>query len=117
MEERYQQLISYLRSSKSGCPVYPAGFSVTQKRALRQQAATFEEKDGLLYHVSSDKITGRKNYLRVVIDEAEKKRLLLAIHNGIDGGHFGRDKTLSKVFSNTLIVLSLNQFLSFHIDS
>lgn len=97
-EERYQELVAYIRGSKLGSPTYPASFSASQKRGLRQQAATLEEKDGLLYHVSSNKITGQKALNRVVIDEAEKKRLLQAFHDGLDGGHFGRDKTLSKVY-------------------
>lgn len=96
-EERYQQLIRYLRGSKSGTPTYPAGFSTSQKRGLRQQAATFEEQDGVLYHRSSHKVTGNRKLLRVVLGEGEKKRLLHAFHDGLDGGHFGRDKTLSKV--------------------
>ncbi len=81
-----------------GTPIYPKGFSASQKRGLRQQAATFELKDGVLYYVSTNKITTEKILLRVVIGEDEKKRLLQAFHDGLDGGHFGRDKTLSKVF-------------------
>ncbi len=95
--ERYHQVISYLRGSKSGNPAYPTGFSTSQKRGLRQQAATFEEKDGILYHISSDRGTSQRILLRVVVEEAERKRLLHAFHDGLDGGHFGRDKTLSKV--------------------
>ena len=29
------------------------------------------------------------------MDRAEKIRFMSACHDGIDGGHFGRDKTLS----------------------
>ena len=38
-----------------------------------------------------------KTLRRVIVDPAEKTRLILACHDGIDGGHFGRDKTLRKV--------------------
>ena len=38
-----------------------------------------------------------KSLRRVIVDPAEKTRLIRACHDGIDGGHFGRNKTLSKV--------------------
>ena len=94
-EERYQQLLEYLRGSRIGSAVYPSGFSANDKRGLRQQAATFVEKDGVLFH-SSQGPKG-KSLGRVIVDPAEKTRLIRACHDGIDGGHFGRDKTLSKV--------------------
>ena len=52
-EERYRQLVEYLRGSRVGSPVYPSGFNANDMRGLRQQAATFEEKDGLLYYSSN----------------------------------------------------------------
>ena len=33
----------------------------------------------------------------VVVSMREKERLMQAYHDGIDGGHFGRDKTYLKV--------------------
>ena len=94
-EERYQDLLDYLRGVRCGRPVYPSSFTVNQKRGLRQQAACFEEKDGILFHTS----TGgeHKRLRRVVVASAERTRLIQACHDGIDGGHYGRDKTLSKV--------------------
>ena len=59
--------------------LYPDGFSSNQKRALRQQAGCFEEKNGVLFHRSRD---GPK---RVVIRESEKTRLLQACHDGVAG--------------------------------
>ena len=91
-EERYQDLVSYLRSVR-----YPPGFTANQKRGLRQQAAIFEEKDGVLFHSSVDSATGKKHLRRVIVATTEKNRLIHACHDGIDGGHYGRDKTLSKV--------------------
>ena len=91
-EERYQDLVSYLRSVR-----YPPGFTANQKRGLRQQAAIFEEKDGLLFHSSVDSAIGKKHLRRVIVATTEKNRLIHACHDGIDGGHYGRDKTLSKV--------------------
>ena len=94
-EERCRHIVQYLRGSRcSGNTLYPDDFSSNQKRALRQQAGCFEEKNGILFHRSRD---GPK---RLVICESEKARLLQACHDGVDGGHFGRDKTLSKVSSN-----------------
>ena len=87
-EERYGQIIDYLRSSS-----YPKWFNTNQRRGLRQQAQCFEEKDGILYRSSSAEAKLR----RVILSNTEKDRLMKACHNGIDGGHFGRDKTISKV--------------------
>ena len=38
-EERYQQLLEYLRGSRIGSPVYPLGFSANDKRGLRMARA------------------------------------------------------------------------------
>ena len=105
-DERYTQLVEYLRGSKIGSPVYPTGFSANDKRGLRQQPATFEEKDGILYHSRKGKLR------RVIVDPAEKARLIRACHDGIDGGHFGRDKTMSKVMllSNASCLCSSQYF-------
>ena len=54
---------------------------------MRQQAQSFEEKDGTLYHVSDG----------VVMSKQEKEISMQACHDGIDGSHFGRDKTYLKV--------------------
>ena len=70
-EERYKQLVEYLRGARRASPVYPPLFSTNDKRALRQQAATFEEKDGVLFHgPNGEKVLGR------VVNDAEKKRLI-----------------------------------------
>ena len=78
--------------------MYPPEFNANDKRGLRQQAATFEEKDGILYH--SAKGSQGKTLRRVIVDLAEKTRLILACHDRIDGGHFGHDKTMSKVYTS-----------------
>jgi hypothetical protein len=67
-EERYQQLVEYLRGSRISSPVYPPEFNANNKCGLRQQAATFEEKDGILYHSSKD--SQRKTLRRVMVDPA-----------------------------------------------
>ncbi len=55
-------------------------------------------KDNLLHCVSKDKVTNTISHRRVVYSEDEKKQILNACHDGIDGGHLGRDKTYGKVW-------------------
>ena len=102
-EERYRQLVEYLRSARRGEASYPSGFTVNEKRGLRQQAASFEEKGGILYYRSQSGDSSSARLRRVVVGEAEQERLIRACHDGVDGGHFGRDKTLSKVCKQNLI--------------
>ena len=63
------------------------------------------------FHCSKDSETELKRLRRVVVTTTEKNRLIQACHDGIDGGHYGRDKTLSKVSTCTRpsCVLSLCQ--------
>ena len=92
---RYQHLVDFLRSK-----AYPPGFTTNEKQALRQQAATMVEKHGVLYYSRVD-----QPLRRIIVDRAEKIRLMSAFHDGIDGGHFGRDKTLSKVAFMVLLTI------------
>ena len=96
-EERCQALVAYLQGSKRGSPEYPPDFSNNDKRALRQQAASFEVDQGLLYHKATDSQCGTVRRQRVLVTTEEKNRIMRACHDGVDGSHFGRDKTLSKV--------------------
>ena len=97
-EERCQALINYLRGSKAGKPQYPAGFTKNRKRGLRQQATSFKEKDGVLYHKQAGPTGGVINMQRVVSSKEERTRLIRACHVGTDAmNHYRRDKTLSKV--------------------
>ena len=89
-EERYGLILQYLRN-KGEAGSYPDSFTANQKRGLRQQARSFEEKNRILYYCSVVNPKPR----RVVVSKAEKQRLIKACHDGIDGGHFGRDKTTS----------------------
>ena len=86
-EDRCQALVTYLHGSKSGSPEYPTGFSNNDKRALRQQAASFEEEDGILYHKSTDAQSGTVRRQRVLVTAEEKSRVMRACHDGIDGSH------------------------------
>ena len=42
---------------------------------------------------SKDSETELKRFRRVVVTTTKKNRLIQACHDGIDGGHYGRDKT------------------------
>ena len=72
MEERYKQLVEYLRGAQLNATVYPPNFSFNQKRGLRQQAACFEEKDGILFHCSKDSKAGIKRLRNSYSTRAEK---------------------------------------------
>ena len=49
-EERCQALVAYLQGSNMGSHEYPLDFWSNDKRELRQQAASFEVDQGVLYH-------------------------------------------------------------------
>ena len=72
---RYQHLVDFLRSK-----AYPPGFTTNEKRALRQPAATRVEKHGVLYYSWVD-----QPLRRIIVDSADKIRLMSACHDGIDG--------------------------------
>ena len=98
-EERYKELYSRVPAgARLNAELYPPDFTSNQKRSLlRQQAASFEEKYGILYHSSTHLEAGIKRLRRVVVGEQEQKSIIHACHDGVDGGHYGRNKTLSKV--------------------
>lgn len=54
------------------------------------------EKDQLYVQVV-DKNVGLARKRQVIVKEEDKKRILKMCHEGIDGMHFGRDKTYGKV--------------------
>ena len=93
-EERYKHLADFLRSGLGSTSVNPPGFTVNQKRRLRQQAASFVQRDCVLFYSPGGR---EKSLCRVVVSQAEKLRLIHVCHDGWNGGHFGRDKTISKV--------------------
>ena len=49
-EERSKHLADFFRSGLGSTSVYPPGFTVNQKRRLRQQAASFVQRDGVLFY-------------------------------------------------------------------
>ena len=96
-EDRAEVLVQYIRGTRAGTPAYPPGFSKDAKRALRQQAEVFEERDGVLFHKLVDSAAGTTSLQHVLVTQEEKMRVLAACHSGVDGCHYGRDKTMSKV--------------------
>ena len=67
LEERYQQLVEYLRDAS-----YPTCFTVNQKRGLRQKAAGFVEKGGILFHRAKVPKGDGVRLRRVIIAPAER---------------------------------------------
>ena len=59
-EKRYIVLVDYLTSCKEGdlrdSRVYPFGATANEKRRIRQQAAMFVLKEGLLYYRATDTV-------------------------------------------------------------
>ena len=107
-ESRFQALVDYLRSHKRGQPQYPPEFTANDKKGLRQQADFFKEQDGVLYHKQVDSTSNTTNLQRVIVSKEEKLRVIQACHDGIDGCHFGRDKTLGKVQSLFYVITIIN---------
>ena len=100
-EKRYSVLVDYLTSCKEGSDlrdsrVYPVGATANEKRRIRQQAAMFVLKERLLYYRATDAVN--EMCLKGVIANAkEKTKIIRACHDGVDGCHYGRDKTRAKV--------------------
>ena len=64
-----------------------------ERDSLRRRAKQFFVEDGLLYRKGT-----KKNQNLLVIRDSQKQQILEGCHsNKLGGGHFGRDKTLSKV--------------------
>eukprot|EP00731_Ephydatia_muelleri_P021012 Em0013g739a len=75
--------------------VYPVGATANEKRRIRQQAAMFVLKERLLYYRATDAVN--EMCLKGVIANAkERTKIIRACHDGVDGCHYGRDKTRAK---------------------
>eukprot|EP00731_Ephydatia_muelleri_P035961 Em0185g1a len=99
-EKRYSLLVDYLTSCKEGdlrdSRVYPVGATANEKRRIRQQAAMFVLKERLLYYRATD--AGNEICLkRVIANVKERTKIIRACHDGVDGCHYGRDKTRAKI--------------------
>ena len=98
-ELEYEDIVRYKTSTDSK---YRPGLSDNDKRNIREKAARYVLHHQLLYVVEVDKDLGTEKKRRVIVKEEEKKTILTMCHSGIDGMHFGRDKTYFKVISYSL---------------
>jgi hypothetical protein len=76
-------------------PEYPSGFS--KKLFGNRQKYLKWKMVYKLFHTAVDLQCDTARLQRVIITGAEKVRVMRACHGGVNGSHFGRDKTLSKV--------------------
>ena len=63
---------------------------------IRQQAALFVLKERVLYYRTTDTMA-QICLKRVIANEKERTKIIRACHDGVDGCHYGRDKTRAKV--------------------
>ena len=98
-ELEYEDIVRYKTSTDSK---YRPGLSDNDKPNIREKAARYVLHHQLLYVVEVDKDLGTEKKRRVIVKEEEKKTILTMCHSGIDGMHFGRDKTYFKVISYSL---------------
>ena len=112
-EQRYNILLDYLTSKNKGNCAYPSGYTANKKREIRQKATLFEMRDGLLFYKAED-VCGNFCLKLVIAKEEEKIRIIHACHDGVDGCHYGRDKTRSKVRDLARFVLFV--FIACSID-
>ena len=95
-EKRYSVFVDYLTSCKEGF-TYVSFWSYSKRETrIRQQAAMFVLKEQLLYYRATDAVN--EMCLKGVIANAkERTKIIRACHDGVDGCHYGRDKTRAKV--------------------
>lgn len=92
-EQEYSDILQY----KTGAVKYRAGLTDNEKRNIRDKAGRYIVEKEMLYVQDTDKTVGVSRKRRVIVKEEEKKKILSMCHSGIDGMHFGRDKTYGKV--------------------
>ena len=99
-QEEYDDILRY-KTAVEGRQKYRAGLTENQKRNIRDKASRYKVERQCLYIVEEDKDLGVLKKRRVVVKQDEKERILKMCHSGVDGMHFGRDKTYKKVrFAN-----------------
>jgi len=86
--KEYESVYMYIVERK-----YADGCSKVEKRRIREKAQAFVVNDAILYHKNQDNVL-----CRVVVDDAEKTRILSSLHAGaIGGAHYGQNGTIKKV--------------------
>ena len=101
-ELEYNDLLRY-KTDKGGR--YRHGLTENEKRNIWEKAARYIVECQQLYIVDKDKELGTDKKRRVIFEEEEKKKILTMCHSGIDGMHFGRDKTYFKVRNLFMLVI------------
>ena len=85
-EQRHRVLVEYLTSGRDGDPrasrMHPAGATASEKRGIRQQAATFVWKDRLLSYRATD-VVNEISLKRVIANKKEKARIMHTCHDGV----------------------------------
>ena len=93
-EQEYSYILLYKTNSNTK---YRPGLSNNEMRNIRDEAARYVVEKEQLYVEVLDKSMDLVRKRRVIVKEEEKKRILRMCHQGIDGMHFGRDKTYGKI--------------------
>ena len=83
----YDEVFLYVSDKKYSCS------DDSRKRAIRSKAAGFITADGVLITLEKNSIEPR----RWIRDLETRMQILKSCHHGLEGGHFGRDKTRSKI--------------------
>lgn len=84
----YEDVFLYLTEKQ-----YADDKSKGDKRRIREKASIFAVQDGILCHKG-----GKGAITKVIIDVAEKDRLVLALHaSSVGGSHYGQNATLKKL--------------------
>ena len=88
-EVTYDIYYTYITRGK-----YPESASANIKRALRKKCEWFCVKDEMLMH---KKLENGQIKFQQVLKDTEVERVIKACHDGYEGGHLGRDKTMRKL--------------------
>ena len=102
-QQEYEDILLYKNAPAMG--KYREGLDVNQKRNIRDKASRYIVEHNCLYVIGDDSGTGLSCKRRVIVNIEEKERILSMCHSGIDGMHFGRDKTYKKVSELHLVTL------------
>lgn len=87
----YDEVFIYLSEKRYRCS------ENSRKRAIRLKAVGFFIADGVLFTVHGKDSNGCNQPRRWIRDAETRMQILESCHRGMEGGHFGRDKTRSKI--------------------
>ena len=97
-QQEYEDILLYkTAASNAGQKKYRDGLSTNDKRSIRDKVQRYALQQQCLYLPEKDS-TGMHRMRRVMVKQEDKSRILNMCHDGLDGMHFGRDKTYGKVY-------------------